>query len=91
MFEIVLDDDWVTGAFDRVVLLREPGGEITGATILDYKSNRVEDNKEMRKQADKYRPQLELYRDVLARMLAIDPSSITLQLLFTWPAEVVTL
>jgi len=88
-FEIVLGDgEWISGAFDRVIIHRDAGGCVTRAEILDYKSNRVETESQIEKTAEGYRPQLSLYRRALARILAVPSSAISLRLLFTRPARV---
>jgi ATP-dependent exoDNAse (exonuclease V) beta subunit len=37
-FDMILDRDWISGTFDRVVIERDAGGRATGATILDFKT-----------------------------------------------------
>ena len=81
-FEIILDREWLTGTFDRVVIL--PDGT---ASILDFKTDTFpttepEDN-ELAAKAAIYEPQLALYRRVLAKMTGIPESSISCALLFT--------
>jgi len=87
-FEIVLEDQWITGVFDRVTITQNPDGRPLQATILDYKSNEITDEAELVSTAEHYRPQLLLYGEALSRMLQIDPSQIMLQLLFTGPGRV---
>lgn len=82
-FEIVIDGRWVTGSFDRVVISRDATGKPRGATIVDYKSNRVETDAELAETAERYRPQLELYGKALSRILNLRSSAIGLHLLFT--------
>lgn len=90
-FEIVLEDQWITGVFDRVTIVRGPDGRPLRATILDFKSNEVADDAELAGLTEHYRPQLRLYGKALARMLRIDPSQVTLRLLFTYSGKVATL
>jgi len=87
-FEIVLEDQWVTGAFDRVTIVKDSDGKLLEATVLDFKSNEIADNTELANTAEHYRSQLLLYGKALSRMLQIDPSQVTLQLLFTCPGKV---
>ena len=77
-FETLLPEGWVTGIFDRVVLFED------SAWIQDYKTNR----KVTPETVDHYRPQMELYRRVLADMLGFEETDITCQLLFTSTGEV---
>jgi len=90
-FEILLDEEWLSGTFDRVVIEREADGSATAATILDFKTDRVETEEEIAASVAKYRPQLETYREVLQRMIGLPAAAIRCQLLFTRPRELVTL
>ena len=87
-FDIVLGDQWITGAFDRVTIVRDESGAPSAATILDYKSNVISGEADLAVAAEQYRPQLETYQRALSRMLNLPPGSITLQLLFTRPGKV---
>ncbi len=78
-FETVLPEGWVTGIFDRVVLFKD------AAWIQDFKTNQSVSEKTVAK----YRPQMELYRRVLADMLGFDEEKIKCQLLFTKTGKVV--
>ncbi len=82
-FDIVLDDAWVSGAFDRVVVVRGPKGRVERAEILDYKSNRIASDAELKQAAETYRGQLELYRRALAAILKCPERRIAARLLFT--------
>jgi len=78
-FESVLPDGWITGIFDRVILLEK------GAVLQDFKTNRNTGPETV----DHYRPQMQMYRRVLSDMLSVEPESITCQLLFSGTGEVV--
>ena len=84
----MLEDQWITGVFDRVTITQNPDGRPLQATILDYKSNEITDEAELVSTAEHYRPQLLLYGEALSRMLQIDSSQVMLQLLFTGPGRV---
>ena len=84
-FEILLGDEWLSGTFDRVVIERDGSGRATAATILDFKTDRVGDDKEIAAAVAKYRPQLETYREVLRRMTGLPATSVSCRLLFTRP------
>jgi ATP-dependent helicase/nuclease subunit A len=91
-FEVVLDgSQWVSGAFDRVTIMRDAKGVSTRAIILDYKSDRVAGESKLHKAVDVYRPQLELYRRALSALLRLDEERIGLQLLFTRAGRVLDL
>jgi ATP-dependent helicase/nuclease subunit A len=89
-FEIILDkkgladeQEWVTGIFDRVVLDRDQAGALLGAHIQDYKTNQGGDDASISDHVAHYRPQMEMYRKVLAAMLQLDASAIRCSLLFS--------
>jgi ATP-dependent helicase/nuclease subunit A len=77
-FEIVLVGyRWVSGAFDRVVIRRDASGRAVGAELLDYKSSLADDERSMERKLAEYRPQLELYAEVLSRLLVLPADRIT--------------
>ena len=78
------EGDWLSGTFDRVVI------ESNKATILDFKTDRVETPEDITKKTVGYRSQLETYRKVLARMTDLPDEAITCQLLFTKPRQIIT-
>jgi ATP-dependent exoDNAse (exonuclease V) beta subunit len=82
-FEVLLGDEWLSGTFDRVVLERTPAGVAERATILDFKTDRVETPDEIAAAVTKYRPQLETYREVLRRITGLSATAIRCRLLFT--------
>ena len=87
-FDIILDDQWVAGAFDRVAIVRGRDGRPLRATVLDFKSDEIASDAELADAAERYRSQLLLYQSALSWMLELDPSQVTLQLLFTHPGKV---
>ena len=82
-FEILLKGEWLSGTFDRVQIERNSAGVPTAAMILDFKTNRVSTADEIAASAEKYRPQLETYREVLQRMTGLPTSAIGCSLIFT--------
>lgn len=84
-FEILLDGEWISGVFDRVVI-----GSDT-ATVIDFKTDRVETNSEIAAAVERHRPQLELYRRVLSVLIGMPADRITAKLLFTGPGKVAVL
>jgi ATP-dependent exoDNAse (exonuclease V) beta subunit len=63
--------------------------------LLDYKTSRPENKKDwedfMRQEAEKYRPQLQAYREMAARARGLAPEAIRLALFFTASRKVVEL
>ena len=82
-FELVIDDEFCSGVFDRVHL----GGN--SAVIIDFKTDRV-DADTISEAIKRHQPQLALYRRVLARLTEIPETAITCQLVFTRPTKVMT-
>jgi ATP-dependent exoDNAse (exonuclease V) beta subunit len=76
-FEIVLDGEWITGTCDRVVILADH------AEIVDFKTDTILDETSLRARTEGYRPQVELYRKVVARLLGWPPERVAARLLFT--------
>jgi ATP-dependent exoDNAse (exonuclease V) beta subunit len=88
-FEIMLEGRWVSGVFDRVVIVRSPAGDITGVDIIDFKTNRIEHPEQIVQMVEHYRPQMNQYGEVIARLLAVSPSRIRKRLVFTDARRVV--
>ncbi len=89
MFEAVIDDEWVTGTFDRVVVVRDAAGKVITAEILDFKTNDVSEET-ITGTVDHYRPQLKLYARALAKLINFPADRIACKLLFTRPGRVIT-
>ncbi len=91
-FDIILDNEWVSGAFDRVIILNSADSKPTGAIIMDYKSNRIEPTSfHINRIAETYRKQMELYRRALSQILGISEKKIELKLLLTRIHKIITL
>jgi len=86
-FEILLKGDWLSGTFDRVVIERDGNDQPVGATIIDFKTDRVSTPEEIAEAGVTYQTQLQLYREVLSKMLSLPETSIRTQLLFTRVGE----
>lgn len=95
-FEIVLDDVWITGVFDRVIVTRDAAGRATGATVFDFKTDAVAaDEAELAAAVTRHAEQVNLYRRVAARLTGLTPAAVAAGLVFTrirrlatvpWPA-----
>ncbi len=81
-FDVVVDDRWITGSFDRVVIEQNAEGVPVSAAIYDYKTDEIAPSRAP-SQASLYREQLTLYRDALARIIRVSPSRIRMVLIFT--------
>ena len=87
-FEIIVDDQWVSGVFDRVTIVRDKFDHPLTTTIVDYKSDIVADPAMLHNAVKLYRPQLILYGKALSQILGIEPTQLCLKLLFTQSGKV---
>jgi ATP-dependent helicase/nuclease subunit A len=90
-FELVDGGAWISGAFDRVIVFRDGAGNATRATLMDFKSSRITEEREMEEKASDYRHQLDLYRRALSVILKIPETSVDVRILFTRPARLYSL
>jgi ATP-dependent exoDNAse (exonuclease V) beta subunit len=70
------------GRFDRVVLHADQAGSVQSATLIDFKTDRLNDDHQLETAAQRYRPQLNAYRQALAQLLDLDEHRITAMLAF---------
>ena len=86
-FNLILDANGtpslLSGRFDRLMVERNAAGRPVRATIFDFKSNRVANDRELRVAADGYAVQMADYALAAARLLGLSPAQITTYLLFT--------
>ena len=82
-FEILLGTEWLSGTFDRVMI------EPHCATILDFKTDKVNTPEDFAARVNGYRPQLHTYREVIHRMTGLPHATIHCRLIFTHRREVV--
>jgi ATP-dependent exoDNAse (exonuclease V) beta subunit len=80
---VVLDGEWISGVFDRVVVTRSPDGQAVEATVVDFKTDRILGESAIRSAADKHTAQLNLYRRVVATLTQIEISRIRCEVVFT--------
>lgn len=73
----------VEGIIDRVVLQRE-NGHVTGAEILDYKTDALDagNAEEITARAEHYRPQMEAYRQAVASWYTLPLEKVRARLIF---------
>ena len=84
-FDVVTDNEMISGVFDRVHLFADR------AEIIDFKSDRVGDQASMKKAAERYTPQMTTYRQALAKLTGMAEQKISIRLIFTHTARVVEL
>ena len=81
-FEIVLDGTWVTGVFDRVVVVSDAQGPVR-ATVFDFKADRMADAGAFVAATARHAAQIGLYRRVLAVLTGLKPAVVAAELVFT--------
>jgi ATP-dependent helicase/nuclease subunit A len=96
-FEIIVDQRWISGVFDRVMVERGPTGQAVRATIYDFKTDDVRSSAERRSKVERYSHQLNLYRGVASVLTGLSPELVGAEVIFTrtpsravvpYPAEV---
>jgi len=90
-FEVILEEKWITGSFDRVIIIHNEEGKPLNATIIEFKTDEMAEDADTAQAALRYRPQLTLYAKALAKMHGIGPDRITLRVVFTDPGMVIDL
>jgi len=82
-FDLVLNEEWISGTFDRVMLDRDEAGQFTSAWIVDFKTDVVTDDAVLEEKLEGYRPQISLYRKAISKLTGLPPTAIRCSLLFT--------
>ncbi|MGI8602826.1 MAG: UvrD-helicase domain-containing protein [Verrucomicrobiales bacterium] len=82
-FEIIIDQKWVTGTFDRVIVEKDC------IRIVDFKTDFAVQKGGIEEKVNAYRPQLEVYRIVAARLTGASEEAISAALILTPTQQVV--
>ena len=82
-FELVLDDAWVTGVFDRVCVEHDAQGRPVRATVFDFKTDSVATEAEVTAAAAQHAAQLGVYRRAAARLAGVSERAVACELIFT--------
>jgi ATP-dependent exoDNAse (exonuclease V) beta subunit len=81
-FAAIIGRDLMNGSFDRVVLGLNVEGQRIRAQILDFKTDRIADEKEREERRCHYQPQIDAYVDALHRLTALPVGSIQAELVW---------
>jgi ATP-dependent helicase/nuclease subunit A len=73
-FDVLLDGQWISGVFDRVIIHRSDAGVASRAAIYDFKTDEGEI-------AEIYRGQMDLYRKSLGRLIDLPEEKIACSLI----------
>lgn len=71
-FDLILNGDWVSGCFDRVVIRRD-GERVIGVDLIDFKTDSCEPGL----LPARHQGQMESYRKVLSRLLSVEEALVT--------------
>jgi len=79
-------DAILRGSIDRLVILYD-GPKAVGADVIDFKTDAVsaDDPETLAARVELYRPQLEAYHRAAARLLGLEPESVSARLAFVEP------
>ncbi|CAN5912365.1 hypothetical protein BH11VER1_BH11VER1_18480 [soil metagenome] len=87
-FDMVLEGQWVSGIFDRVMVERDATGQAISAVILDFKTDAVSDDGAIQARAKGYTPQIKLYVEAVCRLTGLSASKVRTGLIFTARAQI---
>jgi ATP-dependent helicase/nuclease subunit A len=90
-FALVHDGETLSGTFDRVVVLSDSTGVVTGARLLEFKTDHVRSAADQASLVKRYSPQIQQYRTALAKLLGITEWSVTAELVFLTKGVVVAI
>ncbi len=82
-FEVMLEDGWISGAFDRVIVERDGRGRALRATVFDFKTDQSPAAQELATALRYHGRQLNLYRRVAARLAGLDVAAVKCELVLT--------
>ncbi len=82
-FEVVLDDAWVTGIFDRVIVSRDDQGRPVRVVVVDYKTDRIDPALGAGGILERYAAQMELYRRAAAVLAGVPLGCVSCNLVLT--------
>jgi len=82
-FEVVIDDTWVTGVFDRVVVARGDGEAEARVSVFDFKTDRRADDGGGEAAVERHAGQLNLYRRVAAMLTGVPPGRVRCAIVLT--------
>ncbi len=79
-FDVVVDGQWISGVFDRVVIYRNEAGQARTAALYDFKTDE-------RAIAENYSLQMSLYRKSLGSLIGLPEDKITSMLILVRTGE----
>jgi ATP-dependent exoDNAse (exonuclease V) beta subunit len=86
-FDMLLDREWISGTFDRVIVERDPQGRATAATVLDFKTDAVPAPEDRISRVEGYAPQMRLYMKAVCRLTGLPTEKVKAGFVFTTVGE----
>jgi ATP-dependent exoDNAse (exonuclease V) beta subunit len=74
----------LNGTFDRVVVARDREGKAVAAEVVDFKTDRLDGEKEKAERAEYYRPQLEAYAEAVSKLTGLTKDNVTTRIAWVW-------
>ncbi len=81
-FEVVIDATWISGKFDRVVLVRDREGRAVRATVFDFKTDQLGAEADLGAEAERHAGQLRLYQRAVSVLAGLPLGSVTAEVVF---------
>ena len=82
-FSVIIDKDLMSGRFDRLVVEHDAEGRPLRVTIIDYKSDRVDNESKLAAAVERHSSQMEAYRKGTAKLTGLVENKIEALLMFT--------
>jgi hypothetical protein len=82
-FELVTDEAWISGAIDRLVVVRDAAGRPQRASVYDFKTDAAETEAELADLLVRYGAQLGFYRQAAAALTGVPPGEVVVELVLT--------
>ena len=81
-FAAIIGQELMNGSFDRVILGMSAEGKLLRAEILDFKTDRLQDEAQREERRLHYQPQLDAYMSALGKLTGLPADSIKARLIW---------
>ncbi|MEO7413374.1 MAG: UvrD-helicase domain-containing protein [Opitutaceae bacterium] len=90
-FEVVLDGTWISGVFDRVIVVHDTSGKVVRASVFDFKTDHVEDETDIWNARVRHSVQIATYCRVVSVLTGLALDAIEGKMVLTGPCRVVSM
>ncbi len=80
-FSVILNNQWIHGVFDRVIITYDSSRRASQVRLIDFKTDRIDNQKDLLTRVEHHRSQLQTYREALRQLLRTDHIQATLAFL----------